>query len=407
MKILSAVLVAVMSATSVVAKDSSTAIDVLKSMAGDAGNFAGLESGLLQITPKTNFDDIRLELVQKTKAGKIDKADAAHKRLPMDKKLIYVLDGDTIYYGEKGSEKLKIRIAGIDTPEIKHYSAGKFEGQEFGQEATKQGRAIILRAKKVEYMPLGLDKYGRTLAHIFVDGELYAVKILEKGLAYETITTYGDNGCPEIAASILKTAAAYAHLPFENPHDWRAREWSEEKEQAELRKDLALKRTAIEKSLIRFDDGDTFFYKDLTLRILGMDTPEIIHEKDGIFENQPYGPEAAKLTKKLISKARTVEYIAGRKDLYGRTLAHVFVDGELLSVLLIKAGLAYEDISMFGATGFPGYARIILKAGRSMPTPPFENPLYWRAKHQQKETKSFNVFPFRAVFQPEAVFGAI
>ncbi len=384
MGILAAVLVAVISAAPVTAGESSTAIEALKSMAGDAWNLAGPESGLPRVVQKTEFDDSRPEFTRGIRAGKIDRAGAACQSLPMDKNLIYVLDGDTIYYGEKGLEKFKIRIAGIDAPEISHYSAGKFEDQEFGQEAAKQGRAIIHHANKVEYMPLGPDKYGRTLAHIIVDGELYAAKILEKGLAYETITSHGDNGCPGIAAAILEAAKTFPRLSFEDPHDWRAREWSGEKERAELQKDLALKRTAMEKSRIVFDDGDTISHEGVTFRILGMDTPEIIHEKDGIFENQPYGPEAAALAEKLISEARAVEYLAGGKDRYGRTLAHVFIDGELLSVLLIKAGLAYEDVSKFGHSGFPGYARLILEAGRSMPAPPFENPLYWRAKHQQK-----------------------
>lgn len=393
MKILSVFLAAVMSAAPVAAGGASAALDALRLMAGDAGSFAGPENIPPSFAPETA-------------AGTLEAAAAPRERLPMDKKLMYVLDGDTIYYGAKGSEKLKIRIAGIDTPEIRHYSAGKFEDQEFGQDAKRRGRAVIQRAKKVEYMSLGPDKYGRTLAHIFVDGGLYAVKILEKGLAYETITRHGDNGCPEIAAAILEAAKTTAHLSFEDPHEWRAREWSAEKERAELRKDLALKKTAMKKSLIKFDDGDTIAYEGVTFRILGMDTPEIIHEENGIFENQPYGPEAAELAGKLLSGARTVEYLAGGKDRYGRTLAHVFIDGELMSVLLIKAGLAYEDVSKFGHTGFPGYARLILEAGRSMPTPPFENPLYWRAKHQIKEQNP-PAASSPDVLQPEAVFSAI
>jgi len=344
--------------------------------------------GLSQPLSETDLGRIQsgliLQIKQQIKTAEVGKAAPVYRRMPMDKTKIYVLDGDTIYYGDKGTAKLKIRIAGIDAPEIKHYSAGKFEDQAYGPEATQLGRAIVHRAKKVEYLPLGLDKYGRTLAHIFVDDKLYALELLKKGLAYETVTKYGNNGCPDLAAAILAAARTYPRLPFKNPHDWRASEWSAEREQADLQKDLALPRIAMDKSFIRFDDGDTIFYKDMTLRILGMDTPEIIHEKDGIFENQAYGPEAAALTKNLILKATKVEYLAAGQDRYGRTLAHVFIDNELLSVPVIKAGLAYEDISKFGANGHPGYSRLILAAGRSMPTPPFENPLYWRAKYQHK-----------------------
>ncbi len=297
---------------------------------------------------------------------------------------MYILDGDTIYYGKDGTQKLVIRVAGIDTPETRHYRAGKFKDQEYGPEAAKTARTVIRGAKKVEYLPVGADAYGRTLAHIFIDGGLFEVEMLRRGLAYETVTSHGDNGYPELAAAILEAARIYPRLPFENPHAWRAREWSEEKERAELQKDLGLKRTAMDKSLVVFDDGDTISYKNITFRILGMDTPEIIHENDGIFEDQPYGRAAAAYTKKLILEAKTMEYLADGYDTYGRTLAHIFINGKLLSVTVIKAGLAYESVSKFGDSGFPGYSRLILAAAKSVPVPPFENPLYWRAKHQHR-----------------------
>ncbi len=368
-KILLAVIVAAMPITSAAAGEF-TALQELREMtAGAEAPMAGPQAVTPEPSPAPSC-----------------KAGASRRRL-MDKKLIYVLDGDTLSYGRQGAKKLDIRILGIDTPETKHYGAGKFEDQEFGPEATKAGRAIISRAKKIEYMSVGLDKYGRTLAHIFVDNELYAVKILEKGLAYETISAFGDNGFPDLAAAILQAARTHARKDFERPCDWRARVWSEEKERAELRKDLALKKISMDKSLIGFDDGDTVFYNGITLRILGIDTPETIHEEQGIYKNQPYGRKSSALTKKLISNARAVEYLAGPKDLYGRTLAHVFIDGELLAVMQVRAGLAYEDVSKFGATGFPGYARMILNESRLMPTPPFENPFYWRVKNQHRPDK--------------------
>jgi len=80
-----------------------------------------------------------------------------------------------------------------------------------------------------------------------------------------------------------------------------------------------------------------------------------------------------------------VEYIPSWKDVYDRTLAHVFVDGKLLSILLIKAGLAYETVTRYGdETAFPDLAKQILEAARSVPTPPFEYPGNWRKKHQVK-----------------------
>ena len=141
----------------------------------------------------------------------------------------------------------------------------------------------------------------------------------------------------------------------------------------------------IDRSGIRPDDGDTFFYKDLIIRILGIDAPEIIHREHGIFKDQPYGRKAAAMTADLLKKATVVEYLPFQNDKYGRLLAHVFVDEELLAVHLIRAGLAYETISYYGDNGFPELAERILKVAQESPRPPFERPYRWRRKHQKKQ----------------------
>jgi endonuclease YncB( thermonuclease family) len=140
----------------------------------------------------------------------------------------------------------------------------------------------------------------------------------------------------------------------------------------------------MDKSAIRPDDGDTFFYKDLIIRILGIDAPEIVHKEHGIFEDQPYGRKAAAMTADVLKRAAVVEYLPFQNDKYGRVLAHVFVDEELLAVRLIRAGLAYETISYYGDNGFPELAERILRAVQKSPRPPFERPYRWRRKHQIK-----------------------
>ncbi|MBN1227733.1 MAG: thermonuclease family protein [Deltaproteobacteria bacterium] len=139
---------------------------------------------------------------------------------------------------------------------------------------------------------------------------------------------------------------------------------------------------SMDKSKIKPDDGDSFFYNDIAIRVLGIDTPEIIHKDHGIFEDQPYGREAATMTANILAGAETIFYIPLKNDKYGRLLSHIFVDGELLSVLLIKEGLAYETISYYGDNGFPDLAEMILKAARNSKQPKFEKPYKWRRKHQ-------------------------
>ena len=162
------------------------------------------------------------------------------------------------------------------------------------------------------------------------------------------------------------------------------RTW-DSKQGAEREKRAPLVPIRMDKSAIRPDDGDTFFYRDLPIRILGIDAPEIIHTEHGILEDQPYGREAAAMIMDIVRKAKVIEYLPFQADKYGRLLAHVFVNGELLSVRLIRAGLAYENVSYYGDNGFPDLAERILKAARESPRPPFEEPYRWRRKHQTRK----------------------
>ncbi len=89
-------------------------------------------------------------------------------------------------------------------------------------------------------------------------------------------------------------------------------------------------------------DGDTAHFiiagKDTTVRFLAVDTPEYTKEKE------PYGKEASEFTCQMLQNAKVIEleYDDGsdKRDKYGRDLAWVFVDGELLQQKLVAQGLA-------------------------------------------------------------------
>ena len=125
-------------------------------------------------------------------------------------------DGDTFLL-----EKTPIRILGIDTPEVTDPGVGIFEDQPFGRAAADSTQAWITRAQRVEIAYDGRDIYKRRLAHVFVDGELLAVKLLGFGLAYENVRHFGDNGFPDLADQIMKAADAGPKPQFEPPHLWR------------------------------------------------------------------------------------------------------------------------------------------------------------------------------------------
>lgn len=135
---------------------------------------------------------------------------------------------------------------------------------------------------------------------------------------------------------------------------------------------------------IEFDDGDSFSCAGEQFRILGVDTPEIKHENHGIKKDQPYGKRAASFTRRALKKAKRIILIGDMKDKYGRRLAHAILDGELLSVKLIKARLGMETISRHGDTHMPEFAIQILEAATASVDPKFENPAKWRKKNQKK-----------------------
>lgn len=141
----------------------------------------------------------------------------------------------------------------------------------------------------------------------------------------------------------------------------------------------------VDVAAIRFDDGDSFILGNEPIRVLGIDTPETRSPGVGIYEDQKRGPEAAESTQVWILRADTVEIVKDGRGGYGRRLAHIFLDGELLSIRLLQHGLAYENVSHFGDNGFPDLADRILDAAAAAPRPDFEPPYQWRRKHQKRK----------------------
>ena len=141
----------------------------------------------------------------------------------------------------------------------------------------------------------------------------------------------------------------------------------------------------MKKSQIDLGDGDTFAYNGNLIRVLGVDTPEVKNPEYGIMTNQYLGREASEFTRLAIKNAKSVSYIPYKKDRYDRTLAHVFIDDELLSVKLIEAGLGYETVSFYGDNGFVKFAKQITDAADKVGRLNFMNPMYWRRKNVKKK----------------------
>ena len=84
-----------------------------------------------------------------------------------------VHDGDTISVMKAG-KAVKIRLEGIDCPEL---------GQDFGTRA-KQFTSALVFGKDVQVKEYNLDRYGRMVARIYVEGKDVCLELVKAGLAW-------------------------------------------------------------------------------------------------------------------------------------------------------------------------------------------------------------------------------
>lgn len=103
--------------------------------------------------------------------------------------VVRVVDGDTIVVKYNGVDE-KVRLIGIDTPESVHADESKnTEEGVLVSDYTKK----MLTDKKVglEFDVSKRDKYGRLLAYVYLDGEMYNKILLKEG--YARVATYPPN----------------------------------------------------------------------------------------------------------------------------------------------------------------------------------------------------------------------
>jgi len=85
--------------------------------------------------------------------------------------------------------------------------------------------------------------------------------------------------------------------------------------------------------VVELADGSTD-----TVRLLGVDTPETHHPTKPV---ECFGPEAAAFTaRRLTAQAVELEGDVEARDLYGRRLAYVLLDGERFNDALLHRGFA-------------------------------------------------------------------
>lgn len=90
-------------------------------------------------------------------------------------RIVGIADGDTITILTADRVQRRVRVQGIDAPEI---------GQDFGGSA-KQAASGLAFGKTVAIRPVATDRYGRTVAEVILpDGRSMNREMVRQGLAW-------------------------------------------------------------------------------------------------------------------------------------------------------------------------------------------------------------------------------
>jgi hypothetical protein len=110
---------------------------------------------------------------------------------------VAVTDGDTVKVLTAEKQLLRVHVAWIDAPE---------SSQAFGQRA-KQAMSALLFDKNVELRFQTVDRYGRLVCMVFVDGKDAGLKLIRQGVAWKF-----DRYLPEASPDIQQSYTARPKL---------------------------------------------------------------------------------------------------------------------------------------------------------------------------------------------------
>jgi micrococcal nuclease len=128
-------------------------------------------------------------------------------------RVVGVHDGDSITVLASGNEQLKVRLDGIDAPELK---------QPFSQSA-KEALSSLVFGKAVSFERLKKDRYGRTIAVVFVGQTNVNLELVKQGFAWR-YDTYSQDPVLLDAQNSAKASkkGLWADPSPTPPWQWRA-----------------------------------------------------------------------------------------------------------------------------------------------------------------------------------------
>ncbi|GGB63110.1 thermonuclease family protein [Henriciella pelagia] len=99
---------------------------------------------------------------------------------------LLAVDGDTFELrrlsASGGEQRVRLRLIGWDSPETGD-AAQCPEENALGQKTEARAREMFAEGSKVTFLPEGTDQYGRTRAHVYLDGVHIGWLLSKDGLA--------------------------------------------------------------------------------------------------------------------------------------------------------------------------------------------------------------------------------
>ena len=143
----------------------------------------------------------------------------------------HVEDADTIHVEDHLGRTVKVRIQGIDAPEVCHQAHDKActkkPGQPLGAEAKAFAQRLVL-GKKVLLKCNGTSTHDRTVCQVFVGNTDLGLELLRAGLAWYEPKFLKDTSYYQAEAQAQAARkGVYASASHVRPSVWRKQCWQQ------------------------------------------------------------------------------------------------------------------------------------------------------------------------------------
>jgi endonuclease YncB( thermonuclease family) len=153
---------------------------------------------------------------------------ASARQTGTEVRVVGITDGDSLTVLTSSNEQIRVRLANVDAPE---------PGQPWGRNATRVLREIAA-GQTVEMIETDQDRYGRTVADLYIGDRYINQELVEQGGAWAYIEHLRDSRFTEWEAGARSAGIGLWAMPPDQtvpPWEWRAtrRAQAEQARQAE------------------------------------------------------------------------------------------------------------------------------------------------------------------------------